>query len=321
MTPVDFIGESDCIKHVKEQLGNIARFPYPIFIRGETGSGKEVAARYIHECSDRQDKPFVSVDCGTISADLLPNEIFGHDKGAYTGSGDMKKGKIEIADGGYILFDEFKKMIENNNNTLNILLGFLGDGYFSRIGGTREHRPDVRIIAADSLEIELSEDLHDRFTSHIRIPSLRERPEDILLLAKYFSEKTAKENNLEYIGFSEDEKKTLQEHQWPRNIRQLERVVQRHYINGGGLEFTEKKSDKHGKIKIDKRVYEALYSQAKRDGIEPVMEGVERRIVEQAIEESGNNTYAAEIIKVSYRSFKYRRNKHGLSPSPTKTKE
>lgn len=309
---VEFIGESDCIRQVKEKLEKVALAPYSVFLYGETGVGKYVAARYVHSCSDKADGPFVSVDCTVPSAELLPNEIFGHEKGAYTGADKARKGKVEMARGGYIFFDEFMKMIGVHGGLS--LLGFLGDGRFSRLGDTREHSPDVRVIAADSLEGGLPKELHRRFTSHIRIPPLRDRKEDIVLLAEYFSRRTASEMGSDYLGFSMKEEGVLTSYPWPENIGQLEQTIRRRYIDGGGLDFAKRKSDNKRRVFAgEDEIYEALCQQARDEGLDFVVDCMEKSLIERAIDESGGHlNNAAKLLGISFRSFRYRTKKLGI---------
>jgi DNA-binding NtrC family response regulator len=206
-----------------------------VLILGETGTGKEVVARAIHGWSPRKDKPFVAVNCAAIPKDLLENELFGHEKGAFTGAVKREPGKIEIAEGGTVFLDEIGDM---SLSLQSHLLRVLADQTFYRVGGTHSVHTDVRFLAATNKDLKQAirqgtfrEDLFYRLeVISVTLPPLRERIDDIPALAAYFLTKAVKFGLSKQCAMSDAALRTLAQYRWPGNIRELENVLTRAYI-------------------------------------------------------------------------------------------
>lgn len=230
---IEIVGESPKLVEMFELMDQIAPTNATVLVQGETGTGKELVARYIHDKSPRRDSPFVGVNCGAMPETLFVSEIFGHEQGAFTGAHKRKVGRLEMAHGGTLFLDEVGEiplLIQAQ------LLKFLEGGDFTRVGGIERLHTDVRIIAAtnrDLSEISIKtgrfrEDLYYRLNvASIRTPALRERKEDIPLLAKYFLEKHAAQSNKAIEGISPEAMKKLEDYHWPGNVRELSNVIGR----------------------------------------------------------------------------------------------
>ncbi len=229
---VEFIGASKPMKEVFKLIRKYATTDYPVLITGETGTGKELTARAIHERSIRRDKPFIAINCTAVPPDLLEAELFGYEKGAFTGAYKTKQGKVELADGGTLFLDEIGDMPLDIQSKL---LRFLQDYSFERLGGTKTLKADVRIIAATNVDLERAvkegrfrEDLFYRLNVlTIKLPPLRERGEDVVIMAQYFLEKSAKELNKNIKGFTEKALEAIRNYTWPGNVRELINVVRK----------------------------------------------------------------------------------------------
>jgi DNA-binding NtrC family response regulator len=228
----DIIGKSPKMHEVFELLMTAAPTRSTILIQGESGTGKEIVASAIHEMSPRHDGPFIAVACGTLTESLLESELFGHEKGAFTGATSLKKGRFELADGGTLFLDEVADV--GAKSQLN-LLRVLEEQAFTRVGGTELIKVDVRIIAATNKNLEqcvregnFREDLFYRLNViSITLPPLRERREDIPLLVNYFLEKYNLETGKKIQRVSEDALNFLIEYDWPGNVRELEHAIER----------------------------------------------------------------------------------------------
>ncbi|MFO0752741.1 MAG: sigma-54 dependent transcriptional regulator [Thermodesulfovibrionales bacterium] len=226
------IGTSQAIKRIYELSAKVANCASTILIMGESGTGKELVAKNIHNNSNRAEKPFIPVNCGAIPAELLESELFGHEKGAFTGAVAMRIGRFELADSGTIFLDEIGEMPP----ILQVkLLRVIQERSFERIGGTKTVNVDVRIIAATNRNLEeavgqgrFRDDLFYRLNViPIEIPPLRERIEDMPRLCDFFVEKHAKRFGRSKIAFSEDAVKIFNTYAWPGNVRELENTIER----------------------------------------------------------------------------------------------
>ncbi len=231
--PLDrMVGESACMKRIKTEIRQVAVTPSTVLIRGETGTGKELVAQAIHELSSRRDGPFVRINCGAIPSNLIESELFGHEKGSFTGATQRKPGRFELADKGTMFLDEVGDLAMD----LQVkLLRVLQEQQFERVGGTETLHVDVRLVAATHVDLEaairekrIRQDLYYRLNIFpIFLPPLRERKEDIPLLAHRFLDKYNRRLHHSVKGFSETAYKRLLSHDWPGNIRELESVVER----------------------------------------------------------------------------------------------
>lgn len=229
---VKMIGASRVLQEVFKIVGRVARSDAPILIAGESGTGKELVAKAVHEYSPRRQREMITINCGAIPENLLESELFGHEKGSFTGAIARREGRFEQADGGTLFLDEIGDM----PLTIQVkLLRVLQDGTFSRIGSNETIRSDARIIAATHKNLaeevkagRFREDLYYRLNVvEIRIPPLRERLEDVPLLAEYFLQRITRKNGMARIRLSAEAVNTLQTHLWPGNVRELENTIAR----------------------------------------------------------------------------------------------
>jgi two-component system NtrC family response regulator len=230
----DILGNTPRMREIFAMIARVAKTEATVLIQGESGTGKELIARAIHSNSPRRTRPFVPINCGAIPETLLESELFGHEKGAYTGAHIQRKGKIEVAEGGTLFLDEIGEM----NLSLQVkLLRFLQEREIERIGGRERIPVDVRIIAASNKDLKTEiqhggfrEDLYYRISVvTITVPPLSERGEDIILLANAFLGRSCKEHRRK-VRFSDDALRALLGYAWPGNIRELENKVQRAVI-------------------------------------------------------------------------------------------
>ncbi len=229
----EMVGNSPVMRNIFKQIGKMARVDAPVMINGESGTGKEVAARRIHNLSNRASGPFVAVNCAAIPHNLIHSELFGHEKGAFTGAGQRKIGRIESANGGTIFLDEIGDL------TLDLqvnLLRFLQEGTIERVGGTESMELDIRVISATHVDLSKAveegrfrEDLFYRLNVlHLVLPPLRERENDILEIAELNLRKFRAESPGSRVrGFTEDAKRLMNVYHWPGNIRELVNLVRR----------------------------------------------------------------------------------------------
>lgn len=229
---VKMIGVSRALQGVFKMVGRVARSDAPVLIAGESGTGKELVAKAVHEYSPRRQREMITINCGAIPENLLESELFGHEKGSFTGAIARRPGRFEQADGGTLFLDEIGDM------PLGIqvkLLRVLQDGTFSRVGSNETLTTDVRIIAATHKNLaeevaagRFREDLYYRLNVvEIAIPPLRDRREDIPLLAEYFLQNITRKNGLARIRLSAEATSALQSHSWPGNVRELENTIAR----------------------------------------------------------------------------------------------
>ena len=235
------IGESRPMLRVKEGIGMAAEVESAVLITGETGTGKELVARTVHQSRNGEQGVFVKVDCGTLSSNLIESELFGHEKGAFTDARSDKKGLVEVANGGTLFLDEIGNMpIELQPK----LLRLIEESTFRRVGGISDIRVDIRIIAATNADLmqqievgEFRQDLFYRLNIiPLALPPLRQRGNDILLLAHSFLTMLTKELKKDVQGFSDQAREKMMGYEWPGNIRELRNLIEREVIfNRGGL--------------------------------------------------------------------------------------
>jgi Nif-specific regulatory protein len=233
----NMVGESAAIREVMRQIAKAAPAESTVLIRGETGTGKELVARAIHSGSRRSARPFVAVNCATLSESLLESDLFGHEKGAFTGAIAQKRGKIEMAEGGTLFLDEVGELAPQLQAKM---LRVLQEREFERVGGLRPIRADIRLIAATNRNLEeaakrgaFRTDLYYRLNViSITAPPLRDRREDIALLASYFLSRHARETPRRIAGISPRARAALAAHDWPGNVRELENAIERAAVLG-----------------------------------------------------------------------------------------
>jgi len=231
------VGESQRMRELYQFIAKVAQTNSTVLLHGESGTGKELAARAIHLNSPRAEKPFVAINCATLTETLLESELFGHEKGAFTGAVALKRGKLEVADGGTVFLDEVGELAQNIQAKL---LRVIQEREFERLGGTRPIRVDLRIIAATNRDLEeavrsgaFRQDLYYRLNViSFTTPSLRERREDIPLLASYFAAEYSKQLRRKVARVSAEARSYLMSYDWPGNVRELENAIERALVLG-----------------------------------------------------------------------------------------
>ena len=273
----------------------LAPLPLPVIIRGETGTGKEVFARYLHRHSPRNEKPFIAVNCGAIPEYLIESLLFGHAKGSFTGAIDNRKGYFEEADGGTIFLDEIGELPLNMQVKL---LRVLQEKHITRVGDNREIPVNVRIISATHVDLEAAvrekkfrEDLYFRIqVMPIQVPPLRERGQDVLLLAEEFLKRYSAEYGRGKFKFSRNAEKAMLSYHWPGNVRELENKIQKSLVQAV-----------HGVIQPGDLGLENIQKESKESPrtLKEAREAVEREVIGNALRDSGANlTLAATILGI-----------------------
>ncbi|HEX8913885.1 MAG TPA: sigma-54 dependent transcriptional regulator [Humisphaera sp.] len=232
LAPRPLIGDGDSMRDVKRKIELVGRSNATVLIRGESGTGKEVVARAIHAASERRDKPFLAVNCAALSENLLESELFGHEKGAFTGADKLRRGRFELADGGTLLLDEISEIAPALQAKL---LRVLQESTFERVGSSVTQQADVRVVATTNrdLEVEVAEgnfreDLFYRLNVvPIELPPLRQRPEDVPELCRHFLSQVARRNGEAYRHIEPEAVRLLQRYAWPGNVRELQNIVER----------------------------------------------------------------------------------------------
>lgn len=241
----EMVGNSPALKRVKKTIEKVAPSSSRVLITGENGTGKELVAKWIHEKSRRAGKRFIDVNCAAIPSELLESELFGHEKGAFTGASDRRIGKFELADGGTLFLDEIGDM---SYGAQAKVLRALQEGIITRVGGSESIKIDVRVLSATNKELQseikennFREDLFHRLNViPIHLPPLRERKDDIPLLAQWFL-KQLSEKDILYSGkvFTDDALEELKNYPWPGNIRELQNTIERMALLSDGQEITK----------------------------------------------------------------------------------
>jgi transcriptional regulator with GAF, ATPase, and Fis domain len=289
----NMIGESAPAQEVYRFIQRVAPAKSAVLICGESGTGKELAAHAIHANSPRGPQPFVPINCAALPDTLLESELFGHEKGAFTGAVGRKQGKLEVAQGGTVFLDEIGEMPVTMQSRL---LRFLQDHKVERLGGTRTIELDVRILAATNRDLEemikagtFREDLYHRLNVvKLTMPPLRERKEDIALLASYFTAKYAKECKRPVTGITPEARVLLQSYSWPGNIRELENTIERAVVLG--------LSDKIGVEDLPRRMLEGEGSQEPATYDEAVKDAKRHIVLNALAQAKGNYTEAAKAL-------------------------
>jgi two-component system response regulator AtoC len=316
---------------VWEIIQQAARVDVTVLIEGETGTGKDVVARAIHQCSSRRSKPFVKVNCAAMPRELLESELFGHERGAFTGAHQTRPGKFELANRGTIFLDE----IGDLHPALQAkLLHVLQDGTFSRVGGRAPIEVDVRVLAATNRDLEreveatrFREDLYYRLNViQIVVPPLRERMEELPLLAAYFAQQYAKLFRREGFALSPAVMERLARHRFPGNVRELENLVKRMIVlDDPGLERTPflrtgRPHEEDARTTAVPGGANGGSKPAPRADVVPLKEvartaarAAEREAIARVLEQTGwNRVRAAKLLKISYRALLYKIKEVGL---------
>jgi Nif-specific regulatory protein len=268
-----------------------------VLISGESGTGKELAARAIHLNSKRADKPFMAVNCAALAESLLESELFGHEKGSFTGALTQKKGRLEIAEGGTLFLDEIGEL----SSTLQVkLLRVLQEREFERVGGTRPIKANIRVVTATNKNLEeavtqgvFRQDLYYRLNVvGLEMPALRDRPQDIPLLANYFASKFAQKCNRRIMGITADAQARLASYDWPGNVRELENAIERAVVLGVSErilpeDLPESVLEAHATVSVAGTKYHEAVAQTKKQIILSAMQ-----------QAKGSYTEAAKILGV-----------------------
>jgi DNA-binding NtrC family response regulator len=294
----NILGRSKAMQGVFEQIRAVAETDAPVLLLGDSGSGKELVARAIHWHSGRRDKSFVAVNCAAIPETLLESELFGHEKGSFTGADRKRRGLFVEAQGGTLLLDEIAEMPQS----LQVkLLRALQDRVVRPVGGNDEIKVDLRLISATNRDLpafvrqgKFREDLYYRVAViPIRIPSLRERPEDIPILADHFLKRAAAGMGKQMEGFDDEALKWLHDHNWPGNVRELENVVERAATLAKGPLIT----------RDDLRI-EFTPGSSGELGVRPSLAEVESQYIRRILDEvRGDKRAAARILGISVRTL------------------
>lgn len=303
------IASSDAMLSVCRMTEKVATSDVTTLVHGESGTGKELIARALHDLSDRKDHAFVAINCAAIPGDLLESELFGYEKGAFTGAHKQILGKIELANGGTLFLDEIGDMPTSLQAKL---LRFLQERVIERLGGRKQIPVDVRVVCATHRNLEQAiaagdfrEDLYFRVSEVIiEIPALRDREDDRLTLAQHFLRKFCKAQKKKIKGFADDAKQRINTHAWPGNVRELENKIKRAVILSDGQKITSE----------DLGFSESESEQDNSLSLKLAREAVERKLVKRALTVYDNNlSRAAEALEISRPSLYSLMKKLGMS--------
>lgn len=307
------IGRSAEMQKVFSMIKKVAPAKASVLITGESGVGKELVANAIHNLSGRKDKAFIKVHCAALSESLLESELFGHEKGAYTGADSMQKGRFELAHGGTIFLDEIGEI---NQNVQIKILRVLQEKTFERVGGEKSISVDVRIVAATNKNLEeevkagrFREDLYYRLNVvHLKVPSLKERKDDLPLLIDSFIKKFAAENGKEIIGIDSKAKAALLKYDWPGNIRQLQNCIESSVV------MTNGKQIKLEDLPLSVSEYTGQEAISIPMGIP--LEDAEKIIIMQNLSANkGNKSKTADVLGIGRKTLHRKLNEYGLELS------
>jgi len=311
------VGESPRIVDVSRQIQKVAPTDSTVLLQGESGTGKELFARAIHQLSARRDRPFVAINCAAIPDTLIENELFGHEKGSFTGATGRQLGKFELADTGTIFLDEIGEL---GPNVQSKVLRVLQEHRFDRIGGTATIDADVRVVGATNRNLtddvkqgRFREDLFFRINVFpVIIPPLRARREDIDALIDFFLQKFARELNKRQLTISDDARARLRQYDWPGNIRELENCIERAAIlcNNSCIE----PADLHlGPESSSDRLSEALdLSGTLAEATERTLRSVEKAKIAEALARTSSRNAAADLLGISARTLASKMKEYGL---------
>ena len=329
------VGKSEAMAQVFKMVGRVSMSDAPVMITGESGSGKELVARAVHNYSQRTNKSFVAINCAAIPEQLLESELFGHEKGAFTGAIGQRAGRFEQCNGGTLFLDEIGDMpLQLQSKILRVLQ----EGEYSRVGGTATLKSDVRIVAATNKNLEqevaekkFREDLFYRLNVvRIQLPPLRQRIEDVRLLAEYFLNKVATRQRLPRLKISEDAIKVLEGHNWPGNVRELENTIQRACVFStsdvllpkdipigavsGGSESNDLNGDGISPVISKEMAIEALIKAAEADSSMQLLPWLEREFTLHAMRATGGNQVrAARLLGITRATLRKRLEIFGIT--------
>jgi DNA-binding NtrC family response regulator len=303
------VGESAPIQQAVDRARRAAASSSTVLLLGESGTGKEVFARAIHAWSSRRGRPIVVVNCAALSEELMTSELFGHEKGAFTGAHQQRQGKLELANGGTVFLDEIGEMPQSLQTKL---LRVLQDHAFERVGGRGTIHVDIRILAATNRDLgravkegRFREDLFFRLNViPITLPALRERPEDVLLLAEFFLKKHCEELNRPGLSLSAEAREALRQHDWPGNVRELHNLLERAVVLSSGQVIGPE----------DLALPEpAAPPSAAPSSYQSRLDAAEREVLLQALRDhGGDKRLAARAMGIAVSTFYARLNRHRI---------
>jgi len=320
------LGTSEGIQELHKQIIKVAPVTTTVLVTGESGTGKELVALAIDELSPRAAMPFVTVNCGAIPAGLIESELFGHARGAFTDARTAKRGLFTEADGGTLFLDEIGELPQAAQVKL---LRFFQEGEVRPVGETKSEKLDVRVVAATLRDLgklversQFREDLYYRLNVvNLQVPPLRDRGEDILLLARHFLNRFNRELNREKLvtGFSPDVESMLLSYRWPGNVRELENAIERAVLLA--------ESDQVVPQNLPDRIWSPPSTSSEREPLMPVPTDSSQLSLKRAIREieetyiraalrrtKGNRTRAAEVLEISHRALLYKIKEYGIDP-------
>jgi two-component system NtrC family response regulator len=313
----NIIGKSKAMERVFAVMKRVADAPTTVLISGDSGTGKELIARGIHKASPRVNAPFVSINCAAVPESLLESELFGYEKGAFTGAVQTRQGKFEFAHGGSLFLDEVGEM----SLALQAkLLRVLQEQEFQRVGGTKDIKVNVRIIAATNKDLKeevaggrFREDLFFRLNVvHIRVPPLRERREDIPYLVAHFVEKFGEKLGRPLLAVEPEAMSSFYKYSWPGNIRELENVIERALVLSRGSSISLE--DIPPEIRESPEIEEGINTLISWEkGLSETLDAIEERMIRQALKRADNvQAQAAKMLAISRSNLQYKMRKYGL---------
>jgi len=325
----EMIWRDEAMAQVVKLAQQVAGSDASVLITGESGTGKEVLARYLHSRSHRAKKPFISVNCAAIPENLLESELFGHEKGAFTGAIGRRIGKFEEANGGTLLLDEISEM---DSRLQAKLLRAIQERLIDRVGGARPVPVDIRIIATSNRNLvdavregKFREDLLFRLNVvNLKLPPLRERPADIIELAQFFAKKYAESNSLPLRALSREAERALSTNRWPGNVRELENTIHRAVLLSSGAEIGIDGLLAPDGIRLDQAKGTGAAGQAAmaaeqvtRNLVGRTVAEVERDLILETLKHClGNRTHAATILGISIRTLRNKLNEYAAGGAP-----
>jgi two-component system, NtrC family, response regulator len=313
----NIIGKSRVMVRIYDLIDKVAQSKASVLITGPSGTGKELIAKAIHYEGPRKERPFISVNCGALTETLLESELFGHEKGAFTGAVALRKGRFELADGGTLFLDEVGEM----SPPLQVkLLRVLQEMEFERVGGTKTITVDVRVLSASNRNLKADvvsglfrEDLYYRLNvMQIEVPPLRERMEDLRLLVDHFFKKYCEDAGKNGIRLSQEAWKALYSFDWPGNIRELENVIERAVVlNSGGIIELDDLPPAVSAKKEELDVGKFVPHNAK---LQETLDHIEEKMIRRALEYSGKvQAQAADMLGISRHLMHYKMKKYGIN--------
>jgi len=313
VTPDQIIFQSSSMNEVVNLAGRVAPSSTTVLIQGESGTGKELLAKLIHTLSPRSERPMVTVNCVALSENLLESELFGHERGAFTGALQRRIGRFEQADGGTLFLDEIGEL---SASVQVKLLRFLQEREFERVGGNQTLRSDVRVISATNRDLvrrvreeTFREDLYYRLNVvTITVPPLRERKEDLSPLIDHFLKRFAVENGKEIQGIDPEARDLLLKYNYPGNIRELENIIERAVVITRGSILSSRDLPF-----FDEFLFSDQWEMMSRKTLKESVQDLERQLIQKALAETANHqSKAANLLGISERVLRYKLKKHGV---------